>query len=209
MVDGECLLQSVGRQVSVCPKPTDVVDQHVEPGVGVEDRDGESPDLGLGAHVGAERIDGMVSRGGTNGGGDLFGPPEVATRDPDPGTDGRQPDRGGLPIPPVPPVTRTTLPAIGGAPAIVRASDGDDHRSSGVSSSDMSDCRRRPTQRVPSVDDWFDLPGFDELLQGDQVLSVLKLDGWAQLLVAELRPCGRFDDGTHGAEPTTARRSIV
>src|ERR1700693_4820583 len=97
MVDGECLLQSVGRQVSVCPKPTDVVDQHVEPRVGVEDRDGESPDLGLGTHVGAERIDGRVSRGGTNGGGDLFGPPEVATRDPDPGTDGRQPDRGGLP----------------------------------------------------------------------------------------------------------------
>src|ERR1700682_6550346 len=114
-----------------------------------------------------------------------------------------------FPIPPMPPVTRTTLPAIGSAPAIVRASDGDDHRSSGVSSSDMSDCRCRPTQRVPSVDDWFDLPGFDELLQGDQVLSVLKLDGWAQLLVAELRPCGRFDDGTHGAEPTTARRSIV
>src|ERR1700716_2965331 len=114
-----------------------------------------------------------------------------------------------LPIPPVPPVIRTTLPAMGGVSAGVRASDGDDNRSSRMSFSDITHCLAGPTQWVRSVDDRRDLPGFDESLQGDQVLSVLKLDGRAQLLGHEPRPCGRLDDGTDSAEPTTAGRSIV
>src|ERR1700687_2541829 len=90
-----------------------------------------------------------------------------------------------FPTPPVPPVTRTTLPAMGSVSARVRASDCDDNRSSRMSFSDITDCLAGPTQWVRSVDDRRDLPGFDESLQGDQILSVLKLDGRSQLLVHE------------------------
>src|SRR4030088_2292435 len=114
-----------------------------------------------------------------------------------------------LPIPPVAPVISTTLPAIGSVPAVTPFLDGDDNRSSRLPFPDITDCLAGPTQWVRSVDDRRDLPGFDESLQGDQVLSVLKLDGRAQLLLPEPRPCGRFDDGTDSAEPTTAGRSIV
>src|SRR4030088_1464615 len=75
-----------------------------------------------------------------------------------------------LPIPPVPPVIRTTLPAMGRVFAPVRASDGDDNRASRVTLSDISDCLAGLTQWVRSVDDRRDLPGFDESLQGDQVV---------------------------------------
>src|SRR2546421_2930796 len=88
-------------------------------------------------------------------------------------------------------------------------SDGDDNRSARMSLSDMSDCLGCPTQWVGSVDDRRDLPGFDQFLQDDEVLSVLKFDGRTTLLAHELRHSGCFDDGTHGAEPTTTRRSIV
>src|SRR5207302_10795270 len=90
-----------------------------------------------------------------------------------------------LPIPPVPPVIRTTLPAMVSVSPRVRASDGDDNRPSRMSFADITDCLAGPTQWVRSVDDWRDFRGFDESLQDDQVRSVLKLDGRAQLLVHE------------------------
>ena len=61
VVEGERALQAVGGQVAVRPEPADVVDQHVQPRVGVEDRDGEPTYLGLGGHVGGERVDGRVA----------------------------------------------------------------------------------------------------------------------------------------------------
>src|SRR5205807_1052692 len=109
-----------------------------------------------------------------------------------------------LPIPPVAPVISTILPAMGGVSGPVRASDGDDNRTSRMSFSDITDCLAGPTQLVRSVDDRRDLCGFDEHLEGDQVLSVLKFDGRASLLALELRHGCGFDDGTHRAEPTTA-----
>ena len=60
VVEGERALQTVGGQVSVCPEPADVVDQHVEPWVSVENADGEPTDLGLRGHVGGERVDGRA-----------------------------------------------------------------------------------------------------------------------------------------------------
>ena len=113
-----------------------------------------------------------------------------------------------LPMPPVPPVIRTTLPAMGSVPSSARyssrlsplvhvqagarrtidagscmwpveGSDGDDDRSARMSFSDMTDRLGGPTQWVRPVDDRCDLPGFDESLQDDQVRSVRKLDGRA------------------------------
>jgi hypothetical protein len=51
---------------------------------------------------------------------------------------------------------------------------------------DMTDRLAGPAQRVRSVDDRHELPGFDESLQDDEVLSVLKFDRRAQLLVYDL-----------------------
>src|SRR2546421_2576640 len=91
----------------------------------------------------------------------------------------------------------------------MRASDGDDYGSSRMSFSDMTDRLARATKRVRPVDNRGDFLGLDQFLQDDEVLSVLKFDGRTTLLAHELRQSGRFDDRTHGAEPTTTRRSIV
>ena len=60
VVEGEGTLQAVGGRVSVCPEPADVVDQHVESWVSIQDADGEPTDLGLRGHVGGEGVDGRV-----------------------------------------------------------------------------------------------------------------------------------------------------
>src|SRR3989475_4377496 len=108
-----------------------------------------------------------------------------------------------LPIPPVPPVISTILPTMR------FVSDTDDNRSSRMSFSDMSERLAGITQRVSGVDDRCDLAGFDELFQDEQVRSVGKFDGRTQLPAVEHRHCGRLEDGTDGAEPTTARSSVV
>src|SRR5438552_5050000 len=108
-----------------------------------------------------------------------------------------------LPIPPVPPVINTILPAMRSV------SDTDDNRSTRMSFSDMSERLTGISQRVSGVDDRRDLAGFDELLQDEQVRSVGEFDGRTQLPALEHRHCGRLEDGTDGAEPTTARRSVV
>jgi hypothetical protein len=58
-------------------------------------------------------------------------------------------------------------------------SDGDDDRSSCMAFSDMPDRLGGPAQWVDPVDDWCDLPGFEESLQDDQVRSVRRFDAWA------------------------------
>src|SRR5207245_6191358 len=40
VVESKCVLQAIGRRVSVGPEPADVVDQHVEPRVGIQDGGG-------------------------------------------------------------------------------------------------------------------------------------------------------------------------
>src|SRR6185437_4179253 len=118
-----------------------------------------------------------------------------------------------LPIPPVPPVIRTTLSAMGSAifctsfitlaspclqrssertgpsrPSLdgpVEGSDGDDDRTSRMSCSDMPDRLGGLTQWVRPVDDRRDLPGFNEPLQDEQVCPVLEFDARAQLLAHE------------------------
>src|ERR1700694_4051232 len=114
-----------------------------------------------------------------------------------------------LPIPPVPPVTRTILPVIGAASGMVCPIDGDDDGSSRVSLSDVTDRLGSSTEWVCPLDDRLDLPVFDQSLQGLVVLSVHEFDVRAQLAVVEHRHCCRLEDGAHGAEPTTARGPVV
>ena len=51
---------AVGGRMSMRPKPADVVDQHIQPRVGVEYSDGQPAHLGLGAHVGGKCVDGRA-----------------------------------------------------------------------------------------------------------------------------------------------------
>lgn len=57
----ERLLKVVGGEVSVCPESADIVDEHIQPWVGVENRDGEPAYLFLGCHVGGKRVDRRVA----------------------------------------------------------------------------------------------------------------------------------------------------
>src|SRR3984893_4462761 len=90
-----------------------------------------------------------------------------------------------LPIPPVAPVIRTTLPAMGSVSGIVRAANGDDEGSPRMSFSDMIDRLACLTQRIHSADDRRDLPGFDQSFQDDQIRPVLKFDRRTQLSAVE------------------------
>src|ERR1700682_1110711 len=114
-----------------------------------------------------------------------------------------------LPIPPVPPVTRTIFLVMGGASGMVCAIDGDDYSSSRVSFPDVTDRLGGSSQRVCHVDDRSDLPVFYESLQHLVVLSVHEFDMRAKLAVVEHRHRCRLEDGAHGAEPTTARGPVV
>src|SRR5579872_967048 len=114
-----------------------------------------------------------------------------------------------LPIPPVPPVTRTTLPDIGPASGMVCAIHGDHDGSSCVSFSDVTNCLGGSAQLERSVDDGSDLPVFNESLQDLVVLSVDEFDMGAQLALVEHRHCCRLHHGAHGAEPAPTGRSVV
>ena len=96
VVEGEGALQAVGSRVSVGPEAADIVDQHVQTRVSLEDNGGELTQLVLGGHVGGERVNSRVSRGRTDVGRRLFGARRVATRDPDPGAEGRKAGCSGL-----------------------------------------------------------------------------------------------------------------
>src|SRR5215208_6488970 len=67
------------------------------------------------------------------------------------------------------------------------ASHSDDDFSSGVSLFKIPDCLGDLGERVRPVDNRGDLPGFDELLENDQILVVLLVDERAQLLSHERR----------------------
>src|SRR5579864_231581 len=97
-----------------------------------------------------------------------------------------------LPMPPVPPVISTCLPAIGVLSPAVLGLNRDDNRSPRMPVSHVTDRPGGRTQRVRSIDERCDLSGFDELLEDEQVSPILKLDRWAKLLAPELRRHRRF-----------------
>src|ERR1022692_2999897 len=95
-----------------------------------------------------------------------------------------------LPIPPVAPVIRTTLPAIGSA------SDTDHDLSSGVPCSDVIHRPSSLAQRIGSIDDRRRLAGLDQLLEGDEIVMLLRHHKSAQPLAHETERHHRFDQAT-------------
>ena len=131
-----------------CAQNPPTVDQHIQPWVSMEKGAGEAAHLGLGAHVGRERVDGLVSGRGADIGRGLFGTDQIATRDADPGPIVASPIAVGLPIPQVAPVTSTTLPAIGSASDMVH------DLSSRVPRSDVIHRSGGLAQGVGSIECW-------------------------------------------------------
>ena len=84
------------------------------------------------------------------------------------------------------------------------ASHGDDDFSSGVSLFEITDGLGDLAQRVRPVDDRCDLAGFDEVLESDQVLVVLRRDERAQLLAHERGQHERPDLAIGASEPPSS-----
>ena len=78
------------------PEPADVVDQHVQPRVGVEDLGGQAAHLRLRGEVGAERVHGGVACRGPDLDRGRLRARGVAAGDRHPRPERGQPDRGGL-----------------------------------------------------------------------------------------------------------------
>src|SRR5215210_3279492 len=84
------------------------------------------------------------------------------------------------------------------------ASHGDDDFSSRVPFYQIPDGLGDLAQRVGSVDDRCDLPGFDELLEDDQILVVLLVDERAQLLAHERGEHHRPELAIGASEPPSS-----
>ena len=84
-----------------------------------------------------------------------------------------------LPMPPVPPVINTTLPAIG------NASDTDHDLSVCMPGSDVFQRGGGVTQRVGTVEDRCHLPTVDHPCQSDEIFVVLRNDESAEALARE------------------------
>ena len=80
MVEREGALETVGRDMSAVPVPADVVDQHIDAGVGLQHLTGQPPDLRLRREVCDEHIDARAGRGADLA-GRPFGPLTVAAGD--------------------------------------------------------------------------------------------------------------------------------
>src|SRR5919202_4958151 len=80
----------------------------------------------------------------------------------------------------------------------------DDDFSSGVSLFEVADGLWNLGERVSPVDDWCNLPGFDELLKNDQVLVVLLIDECAQLLAHQRGQHHRPELAIGASEPTSS-----
>jgi len=92
LVDRKCVLKAIGGHVAMCPESADVVEQHVQPGIGRQNLVGQPPDLGLRRHVGDEDVHRRIARRSGNLRGGSLGPRPVAARDAHPGTDRGQAD---------------------------------------------------------------------------------------------------------------------
>src|SRR5258705_7779407 len=85
-----------------------------------------------------------------------------------------------------------------------RWSERDDDGASSVSPGDVTDRLGSPGQWVGAVDDRRHLPGFDQTLERDQVVVVLRLDGRARLLAHEHRDEHRPDGAAELAVDVSA-----
>ena len=98
------------------------------------------------------------------------------------------------------PVSATDLERTGTSRTSRECADGDDDSTSCLSALDIADGVGGVAQCVRPIDDWCDLPGFDELVQDEQVLGILLCDERAQLLAHEWRTSAA--DLTAHAGPT-------
>src|SRR5450755_189932 len=101
-----------------------------------------------------------------------------------------------LPIPLVAPVTSTTLPAIGSA------SDIDHDLSSRVPRSDVIHRSGGLAQGVGPIDERHDLTGLDQLLEGQEIVMLLRHHKSAEPLAHETERHHRFDQPARAGEPT-------
>lgn len=93
MVEREGVLESVGGDVPMRPRPADVVDQHIQSRVRLEDLGGQSAHLGLGGHVRDEHVHRGVAALPSDVRRGCLGSPAVPAGDADSRTQGSQ--RGG------------------------------------------------------------------------------------------------------------------
>ena len=118
MVEGEGVLQPVGRDMAVRPEAADVVEQDVQARVRGQHLAGQPPHLGLRGHVGDEDVDRAAARLAGDLGGRALRPPQVATGDPTRAPIEARRIAVARPMPPVPPVINTVLPVIGAVAAM-------------------------------------------------------------------------------------------
>src|SRR5438105_4459389 len=91
----------------------------------------------------------------------------------------------------------------------MEASDGDDDLAASVAASDVIDRLRGLAQRVRSTDDRCELARFDQVLQGDQGLKLLRHDERPQRLAPESGPELCTHDATPAGEPVIVESSPV
>jgi hypothetical protein len=90
------VLQVIGRDVPVSPEPADVVDQHVQPRVGVQYLSGQTAHPGLNRHVRGKGIHRWATRRGADACSGRLGAGRITAGDADPGAQRGEPDGGGL-----------------------------------------------------------------------------------------------------------------
>ncbi len=88
--------------------------------------------------------------------------------------------------------------------AACRASHGDDEFTLSVSLLQIPDGLWNLGERVHPVDDWGELAGFDEILEDDHVLVVLRGHARAQLLAHERRHQVRPEQTSDDSEPPSS-----
>jgi len=96
VVEREGALQAVGGEVPVSPEPADIVNQHVQPRIGVSHLGGQAAHLCQDRHVGGKGVDGWAARCGADAGRGRLGTGLITAGDADPGAQCGEPDGGGL-----------------------------------------------------------------------------------------------------------------
>ena len=95
VVEREGVLHAIGGDVPVSPEPADVVDQHVQPRVGVQYLSGQTAHPGLNRHVRGKGIHRRATRGGADARRGRLGAGRIPAGDADPGAQRGEPDGGG------------------------------------------------------------------------------------------------------------------
>jgi len=94
-VEREGVLQAIGGDVPVSPEPADVVDQHVQPRVGVQYLSGQAAHPGLNRHVRGKGIHRWATRRGADACRGRLGAGRIPAGDADPGAQRGEPGGGG------------------------------------------------------------------------------------------------------------------